>query len=416
MDREIIQLIEQHGAAFKGRLDAADSELKSLRERVETDAEHNAELERKVNLLRTSSDLAANDGKASPAELLTRAIRAEFPDRSPSFKDDGVRVYTKGFVRYLTGGKDLLTDEERKTMQIGVDPEGGYVTPPQFEATVLQTEQSNSVMRSVCNILQSGTGVFEAPATLTLPAVGWVSETGVRAATGTPSLGKLMWNANEIYAMPEVTQRLLDDAAIDMEAFLGAQVGQAIGISEDNAFLNGDGLSKPKGLLQAPISNVTDKAGTRPFGTVQYVGSGVSGGWPATDALCYDFLTNIVFSLKPAYRRNATWLMPTSVIQRIAQIKSTTGQPIWQQSMAAGQPSTLLGYPVREAEQMPDVAANSLSIAFGDFKRAYWIIDRIGIRVLRDPFTNKPFVRFYTTKRMDGNVADSLAVKFGRFA
>ena len=183
---------------------------------------------------------------------------------------------------------------------------------------------------------------------------------------------------------------------------------------EGAAFVVGTGTNQPKGFLAYATAATADSG--RAFGTLEHVPTGVAGGWPATDAAIYDLLVTTTFKLKAGHRQNARWVMAAAGCERLRKLKDAQNQPIWQPSMAAGQPPMLLGFPVTEAEDMPVVAANSLSLAFGDFNAGYCVVDRIGIRMLRDPFTNKPNVQFYSTKRVGGMLLDSEAIKVVKFS
>jgi len=401
---------------------ATAEQLQALNEQLRTERGFREALERKLNMARVPAPVRSThlDG-ASERDVFVLQCKNRYPDRAhlaDALDDETYESYRVGFRKYLRFGERLFSAEEQKTMIVGSDPDGGYLAPSAFYGQIIQTEQLNAVMRQVARTLPIGLGSLDIPAATQLPTAAWVGEVSARNATATAPMAKLEIFVKEIYAEPEVSQKLLDDSVFDIEMFLAEQIGLAFAIAEDAAFISGVGVVTPQGFLTAPTSATGDlvTSNPRPFGALQYTPSGVAGAWPATDAACLDFLNAIVFSLKPAYRRNATWVMPTSVLLRVSQMKSTTGFPIWQPSASAGAPSMLLGYPLREAEQMPVVAANSYSIAFGDWQRGYWIVDRFGVRTLRDPFTNKPYVRFYTTKRMGGQVTDSLAIKLGKFA
>lgn len=372
------------------------------------------EIERKLNLLQVTRGGGRSADGIDHAELFTKSLAAWFPNRAP------VRVdypqYKAAFQRYMRYGRDVLSGEELKSLSVGVDSEGGYLAPSEYSNTILRVEQTTSVMRRVARVLPVGAEVFEQPASLTNPACSWVGETQARGVTDPGKFGMLTLTPRELYAAPAATQKLLDDSAFDVEAFLGGVVGEAFGIEEDKQFLQGDGVVKPHGITSYPTAATTDAAGTRAWGTLEHVATGSSGAWPTNDYDTYDLLVKVTQSLKPGYRSGAVWLMGTESVTKMMQLKDSNKQPLWQRSMVAGTPPLLLGYPVYEAEQLPAIAANSLSVAFGNFQRGYWVSDRTGIRVLRDPFTSKPYVIFYTTRRTGGNLADSLAIKLIKFA
>jgi len=210
-----------------------------------------------------------------------------------------------------------------------------------------------------------------------------------------------------LYAFPKATQKILDDAAINLEAWLSGKVSEKFARDEAAAFVNGDGVSKPRGFL-------TYLTGTTLPGTIEQVATGVSGAFAAAPS-GGDVLIDALYGLKAQYRANATWFMNRATTKLARKLKDSDGSYIWSPGIAAGQPASILGYPTASFEDMPDPAANSLSIAVGDMRAAYQIVDRVGIRVLRDPYTAKPYVGFYTTKRVGGDVVNFEALKIVRF-
>ena len=237
------------------------------------------------------------------------------------------------------------------------------------------------------------------------PSAAWTTETGTVTETATPQINKRAINVFEMYAQPKATQKLLDDASIDVEAWVAEKVADKFARMEATAFINGNGTTQPKGILQYG-------AGTG-FGKIQQVTSGAAG---VVSVVCADSLIVLFYGLQEAYTRDATFLMNRATLQSVRLLKlATTNQYIWQPSLAAGAPDTLLGIPVAQAADMPIASANSLSVALGDFKQAYLIVDRIGLRTLRDPFTEKPFVKFYTTRRTGGEVSKHEQHGSGRY-
>ena len=241
---------------------------------------------------------------------------------------------------------------------------------------------------------------------------GWVGEIEARPETGTPGFNEIAPPSGELYANPAASQAMLDDAAFDVEAWLASEIATEFARAEGAAFVNGDGVKKPKGFLFTAPSAAAD--GARPFGVLQFIASGAAGGFPAANP--QDKLIDLVQALRTPYRQGAAFVMNSSTAARIRKFKTADGAFLWQPGLVAGQPDTLLGYPVVEAEDMPDIAADSLSIAFGNFKAGYLIAERTETQILRDPFTHKPFVHFYATKRLGGQVANSEAIKLMRFS
>jgi HK97 family phage major capsid protein len=222
---------------------------------------------------------------------------------------------------------------------------------------------------------------------------------------------------HEVYAMPPVTQALLDMAGFDLGNWLLNKIIDRFGRDEGSSFLAGDGVGKPRGMMSYPTSTAADD--TRPWGTVQYMPTGASGAFKtgSTPPDSGDCLRDLTWKLRTPYRQGASWLMNSNTIAQIDKIKDGQGNYLFRPSMTAGAPSSLLGYPVEiDDVAMPDIAANSLSIAFGNFQKAYVIIDRIGIKLLVDPFSSKSLVLYYAYKRVGGGLSNSEAVKFLKFS
>jgi HK97 family phage major capsid protein len=252
--------------------------------------------------------------------------------------------------------------------------------------------------------------VYKKPFMTAGPAVGWVGETDARTQTASPTLDSLSFPAMELYAMPAATATLLEDSAVNIDEWLAGEVDQVFAVQEGAAFVNGDGTNKPKGFLA--YSTVANASWS--WGNIGYVASGAAGAFPASDPS--DVLIDLVYAVKAGYRQNGVFVMNRKTQGAIRKFKDSAGNYLWQPPVAAGGRATLMTFPLIDAEDMPDIAANSLSIAFGDFGRGYLVVDRSGVRVLRDPFTAKPYVLFYTTKRVGGGVQDFDAIKLLKFA
>ena len=220
----------------------------------------------------------------------------------------------------------------------------------------------------------------------------------------------MIYQTMELYAMPAATSQLLDDSAVNIDQWLAEEVNIAFARQEGTAFVTGDGVNKPKGFLSYPT--VDDSAWA--WGSVGTKSTGVAGGFAPTNQT--DILIDLIYSLRAGYRSNATFVMNRATESAVRKFKDTEGDYLWHPSYQPGLPPTVLGYSVAESEDMPNMAAGSTSIAFGDFSRGYLIVDRVGIRVLRDPYSAKPYVLFYTTKRVGGGVADFQAIKLLKFA
>ena len=329
------------------------------------------------------------------AELKGRMERVETRLNRPAFDnvhpdtDPQERERKQAVTKYLRHGDRALTVEEFKLLSVDADPQGGYWVTSEMSDQVITKVHETSPMRNVANVETISTDALEIPEDLDEADAGWTSERGVRTETNTPTIGVRRIPVHELYAMPKATQQLLDDARINVEEWRSAKIADKIARTENLAFVNGDGADRPRGILTYP-------AGTTNPGEVQQVNSG------SASALTGDGLRSLFYALKSPYINNARWLMSRSTIEAIS--KLTVGSEyIWQPGLQEGEPQNLLGHPIERMEDMPAVAANSLSIAFGDIRQAYTIVDRAGVRVLRDPFSSKPFVLFYTTKRTGGD-------------
>jgi HK97 family phage major capsid protein len=314
----------------------------------------------------------------------------------------------EGYVR--RGDQRSLRDLEEKSLSVSTNSDGGYLVPPETEAAVNRALRHLSPIRAIAGVRQVSGAVFKKPFAVNGIGSGWVGETAVRAQTATPTLDALTFPTMELYAMPAATQTLLDDSAVNIDQWIADEVHATFAEQEGAAFVTGDGVAQPKGFLTYPT--VAQSAWA--WGSLGTINTGVAGAFPATNPA--DKLVDLVYSIKAGYRANATFVMNRATQSIIRKMKDSTGSYLWAPAGKPGEAPTVLGFPVAESENMPDVAANSLSVAFGDFQRGYLIVDRVGIRVLRDPYSAKPYVLFYTTKRVGGGVQDFDAIKLLKFA
>ncbi|WP_439816218.1 phage major capsid protein [Zavarzinia sp. CC-PAN008] len=346
-------------------------------------------------------------------EQLGTALRRPGLDGGRSIDARGVE-HKQALLAYLRKGNEApLQALEAKALSVGSDPDGGYLVGPEMSDRIVQRLRDSSPMRQVAGQASITSDAIEGILDLGEPDIGWTAELGTRAETATPALGQWRIPVHEMYAEPRASQKLLDDAAFDVEAFLAARVAEKMGRAENTAFVSGNGVGRPRGFLSYPTAASTDAV--RPWGTFEHVGTGTAGAFAASNPA--DPLMNAFYALKAAYRAGAVWMMAKATVAATRLLKeATTGQYLWQPGLTAGQPATLLGHPVMEAEDMPSLANGSLSIAFGNFAEGYLIVDRAGIRTLRDPYTAKPQVKFYTTRRVGGDVLNFDAIKLVRFA
>ena len=320
---------------------------------------------------------------------------------------DGAREVAGAFDGFVRSGAVV----ETKAFTGVTGDAGGYAIPKEIDAVIDATLKSASPIRGIASVVQVGSAGYRKLVTTGGTPSGWAAETDARPGTGTPVFAEIAPPMGELYANPSASQAMLDDAMFDVEAWLAGEIAAEFAKAEGAAFVNGSGVNRPRGFLQAATSNAGDA--TRAFGTLQYLASGAAGDFGSGAP---ERLIDLVQSLRSPYRQGATWVMNAATAARIRKFKTADGQFLWQPSLASGQPASLLGYPVVEAEDMPDIAANSLSIAFGNFRAGYLITERQETNVLRDPYSNKPFVTFYATKRVGGCVSNSEAIKLMKFA
>ena len=287
---------------------------------------------------------------------------------------------------------------------------GGYVVPYETERAIERRLMAVSPMREIATVRTVAAGVFRKPVSTAGVAAGWVAETAARPETDPATLALLEFPSADLYASPAATQSLLDDALVDLDEWLAGEVEDAFAAQETQAFVTGDGTNKPRGFLAYPTVADADQE----WGQIGHVASGADGGFAEADPT--DRLIDLIYAPKAQYRPNGRFVMNRRTVSAVRKFKDADGNYIWQPAARLGETASLLGYPVTEIETMPDVAAGSLSIAFGDFQRGYLIVDRAGVRVLRDPFTAKPYVLFYTTKRVGGVVQNFDAIKVMKFS
>lgn len=388
-EKDIGEVAKELKGAFEEFKKSNDKELEAIK------AEKN-KLEEKTNQL--NEKLGEIDQLKADLEKELKSAK-----RPGALKGD-IEAHKKAFMQFVRKGvDDGLADLQQKAVQVAVETDGGYAVPEELDRTLLEILKDESPMRRVCNSITIGTSDYKKLVSLGGAGSGWVGETDARPATGTPTLAQIAATMGEIYANPQATQTSLDDVFFNVEQWLSEEIAREFAEKEGAAFLSGDGTNKPKGILAATMALTGDAE--RAFGQLQNLKSGASGTFTG------DNLINLIYSLKRGYRQNAAFMMNGLTVAQARKLKDNDGNYLWQPGLQQGQPSTLLGHGIEENEDMPDAVADANAILFGDFKRGYTIVDRMGTRVLRDPFTNKPYVGFYTTKRVGGMLTDSNAIK-----
>jgi HK97 family phage major capsid protein len=400
-DFEVKQAFDEFMRGFDAFKQSNDQRLKDLEKRS-----GDVLTEEKVDRI----NAALETQKQKLDALALAAARPALGGERKAF-DPRTAERKQAFDRYVRKGEGDGT-LEIKAMSEGSNGDGGYTVPLEIERTIDRVLAKASPIRAIATVRQIGSGTYRKPITTSGAASGWVGETGSISQTDSPTLAALDFPAMELYAMPAATQMLLDDSQVDIEQWLADEVQIVFAEQEGAAFVNGDGSAKPKGFLH--YTNVADASWS--WGNIGYVASGADGAFLDDDSAPADKLLDLAYAPKQAYRAGGRWVMNRKTESAVRKFKDTSGNYIWQPGAAAGQPATIFGYPVTEVEDMPDIASNSYSIAFGDFARGYLVVDRVGIRVLRDPYSAKPYVLFYTTKRVGGGVQNFEAIKLMKFS
>ncbi len=389
--QEVTEGMYALGNAWEQFKQVNDTRLHEIERKGSADVLHDAHLKRINDAL--------DQQKARMDRIETVSARPGREMKSLGYAGESQSEYKAAFNTYLRKGMDSgLEAIQTKALSVGTDANGGFLVPNEMADLIVQIVNESSPMRALATVETISSDSLDIIEDVVDFGAAWGDETTVRSAeTTSPTLGRNTIDTFELYAQPQATQKLVDDASIDIEKWVATKVADKMARLESTAFISGDGTTQPKGIL-------TYTAGTS-FGQIQQINTGVSA------AITADSLVNLYYALKDDYARNATFLMHRTTVQAVRLLKDTTNQYIWQPGLSAGTPNTLMGVPVALAADMPVPAASALSVAVGDFKRAYLIVDRIGIRTLRDPFTSKPFVKFYTTKRVGGEVVNTDAIK-----
>ena len=317
--------------------------------------------------------------------------------------------HKKAFAAYLRHGDDDALrgiEIEGKALSTAINSDGGFLVDPQTSDMVKSVLRSAASIRAIASVVNVEATSFDVLVDHSDVGAGWATETADSVETGTPQLDRISIPLYELSAMPKASQRLLDDSAFDVEGWLAGRIADKFARAEAAAFVTGDGIDKPRGFLtHTPVDN-----DTWAWGSIGYVPTGAAGAIETADVI-----VDLVYALGARYRANASFVMNSRTAGIIRKMKDADGRFLWADGLAAGEPARLLGYPVLVIEDMPDVATDSYSIAFGDFRAGYTVAERPDLRVLRDPFSAKPHVLFYATKRVGGDVSDFAAIKLLKF-
>jgi HK97 family phage major capsid protein len=393
---ELKRLLEEQKKTFE------DFKALHARELAEVKAKGTANEETVAAVAKANTEISRQQKQIDELQKAAGRIGAT---GAPSEMDATKAAHRKAFDGYMRKGvKDDLADLQVKSLQTTVDGDGGFAIPEELERSVGSMERALTPMEGEVSSITAGAETYEKLFTDGMAASGWVGETDARPDTATPTLASFKPFYGELYANPSATQKMLDDAFFNVEAWLAAEVAEKFAQDLDLAIVSGDGVKKPKGILAYVLAATGDAA--RAYGTIEKKHSGVAGSFTGND------LIDLTHLLRPGYRQGAKWAMAGTTVAYCRKFKdAASGQYLWQPGLGGGQPATLLGYTIVEDENIPVVAAAANAVLFANFKRAYKLVNLRGIRVLRDPFTNKPKIQFYTTKRVGGGVEDTRAVK-----
>lgn len=432
---QIQAAMQQFQSANDERLAAVEKGLDDVVQREQVD-KINTEIgdlrESLDNALKEQNRMRAGGGGGVNDNAHQNAVRffAQASERSPrQVEADGVDV--EQYANYRAAFEQLvrrqcnaegLKPEIRAALSVGSDPDGGYLVPTEVSTEMERRIHDTSPMRQISRVAMISASAWEGPYKSSKGVSGgWVGEKDSRPTTGTGALGMQRIETHEQYAFPLVTQNMLDDGIIDIEQFLVEDTEEEMARTENTAFVSGDGSMKPRGFLDYKAAAVTTDDASRDWGKLQYVASGAAGAFPTVSgstASDPDALITMISKLNPGYRDGAVWTMNRSTEAAVRKLKDADGRYLvgFGDLRDAVTGFSLLGFPITNLEDMPDIASDSYSIAFGNFRRGYLIVDRIGFRVLRDPYTQKPYVGFYITKRTGGDVRNFDAIKLMKFA
>lgn len=385
---DAVQAIADLNTAFNSFRETNDARIEAIENNKGT-----AELDAKLTKIEASIK-SAEDALAKHATALAAGGGSAGSDNRVADQS-----YTDNFNEFMRTNADAqVAPDVLNVLRRSDDADGGHLAPQEWDRTILEAQVELSPIRQICNV-QSVTGKgFDKLINTKGTAAGWVGEEDARPQTAAAAFAKLGFGWGELYAMPAATQTILEDAEIDLEAWLSGEVAETFTLLENGAFIAGDGTNKPRGMLTYVAGAAN--AARNPLGSVGVVNSG------AAAAITSDAIIDLTYKPTSRYMQNSRFIMNRATMATIRKLTDGDGNYLWQPTYVAGQPSTLCGYALTEIADMPDAAANALPIAFGDFRAGYTIFDRKGISLLRDPYTAKPYVLFYTTKRVGGAVVD----------
>ncbi len=396
-------------------LDDLTDAKSSLDKRQEELNKRQEELEIKFNRPNFGGE-QASDIKNEVEDFMTHRdalSRTKGSFRGDRISNEDYALYKSSFGSLLRSG--VLPEALRtKTMSVGIETDGGYVVPPAISNRIVTRVLETSNIRQYASVVTISTDALEGMRdTDEASSGGWVDENDTRSVTNTPTFGKWRIPVFEQFAQPKVTQQLLDDAAVNIESWLATKVADKLTRTENTAFVTGTGVGQPQGFCSYTTAATAD--GSRSWGTFEHVVTGVNGAFPASSPA--DIFFDLEGKFKPAYLNNAQIFTRRAVVQAIRKFKSNDSQYLWQPGLIAGKPATIIGYPVVLCEDMPAyTTTGALGLALGNMAEAYTIVDRAGFRLIRDNLTDKPYVKFHTSRRVGAGAVQFEALKFLKFS
>ncbi|MEB3702082.1 HK97 family phage major capsid protein [Candidatus Bealeia paramacronuclearis] len=399
-DYDIATTLDDLGRTFQEFKSTQQERLENLEKKTGEDPL----LVQKLDRMSTAIDQAEVRLKQlEVARLRPQSMMSENPE---------MRGHKSAFLNYVRQGVDQdLHAYEVKALSSQTGKEGGFLIPSGLSDTLQAVLDSTSVMRQIANVREIANDALELLFDKDMADAGWALETAARDETKTPEFIKIKIPVHEMYARPRATQKLLDDATLNIEEWLSEKIAQKMAAMENTAFISGDGSGKPKGILAYDTALKGDWA----WGKFEHVLSGKDGAFGDQGV---DTLYDVMQALKPQYIPGACWLMSRSAQASLRKLRDANdNRHVWQPALVEGANPTLLGSPVYVSDDMPALVGGteSISLAFGNFKEAYQIVDRQGIHVLRDPYSSKPYVEFYTTRRVGGEAVNFEALKLIKF-
>ncbi len=420
---ELKQAMDAISTAFEAFKTKNDERLALIEKKGSSDVVLEDTVKRIEAEIQKKNDEFHSQYKKLEAEIKRKGLNADPEDGSESkyaaqfskelgkpISVEGYVAYKKAFSGYIRKNSAGSSETELKSLLSGSDLDGGFAVTPDMSGNIVKLIYETSPMRQVANVVTIGTDALEGLYDLSDVSAGWVGETESPTETTTPKMGEWKIPVHDQYAEPRATQRLLDDAVFNVEGWVAEKIADRFARLENAAFFTGNGTKQPRGFLTYAAGNPSATA----YGVIEQINSGASGAFAGSNP--GDALINLVYSLKSTYRQNASFMMKRATLSEVRKLKDGDGNYLWQPDFQMKQGGTLIGFNIVEAEDMPSIAANSLGISFGDFKAGYQIVDRQGIRILRDAFTAKPYVKFYTTRRVGGAVVNFEAIKLMKFA